>query len=110
MCLIRLWDCYAGPGGVWGAFSSLFTVFNGGAVLSGLSALGLSAGDWLVLLVMAALLLLVSLKKGEGSFRTKYLADPWKLWFAAAALLVLVLLLGAYGPGYTASDFIYGQF
>ena len=30
--------------------------------------------------------------------------------FAAAALLVLVLLLGAYGPGYTASDFIYGQF
>ncbi len=110
MCLIRLWDCYAGPGGVWGAFSSLFTTFNGGAVLSGLSPLGLSAGDWLVLLVMAALLLLVSLKKGEGSFRTKYLADPWKLWFAAAALLVLVLLLGAYGPGYTASDFIYGQF
>ena len=29
---------------------------------------------------------------------------------AAAALLVLVLLLGAYGPGYAASDFIYGQF
>ena len=110
MCLIRLWDCYTGPGGVWGAFSSLFTVFNGGAVLSGLSALGLSAGDWLVLLVMAALMLLVSLKKGEGSFRTKYLAGPWKLWLAAAALLILVLLLGAYGPGYTVSDFIYGQF
>ena len=28
----------------------------------------------------------------------------------AAVLLLACLLLGAYGPGYTASDFIYGQF
>ena len=55
-------------------------------------------------------MLFISLKKGEGSFRTKYLNDPWKLWLAAGALLILVLLFGAYGPGYVASDFIYGQF
>ena len=110
MCLIRLWDCYAGPGGVWRAFSSLFTVINGGAVLTGLPALGLSLADGLVLLAMAALMLFVSLKKGEGSFRTKYLNTPARLWFTAAALLLLTLLLGAYGPGYSAADFIYGQF
>ncbi len=110
MCLIRLWDCYAGPGGVWRAFSSLFTTWNAGAVLSDFSALGLSPGAWAIVLVMAAGMLFVSLKKGEGSFRTKYLTGPWKLWLAAALLLLLCLLLGAYGPGYTASDFIYGQF
>ena len=110
MCLIRLWDCYAGPGGVWGAFSSLFTAFNYGEVLSSLSVLGLSAPAWAIVLSMAALMLLVSLTKGEGSFRMKYLATPWRLWLAALALLLVCLLLGAYGPGYTASDFIYGQF
>ena len=110
MCLIRLWDCYAGPRGVWGAFSSLFTTWNWGAVFSGLSALGLSAPAWAILLSMAALMLFVSLKKGEGSFRTKYLNTPARLWSVALVLLLFCLLLGAYGPGYTASDFIYGQF
>ena len=110
MCLIRLWDCYQGPGGVWRAFSSLFTVFHGGAVLSGLDALGLSLSAWVIVLCMAALMLFVSLQKGDGSFRTKYLNTPAKLWLTAGLLLLLCLLLGAYGPGYTASDFIYGQF
>ena len=110
MCLIRLWDCYAGPGGVWGAFSSLLTTWNYGAVFSQLSALGLNLSAWAILLVMAALMLLVSLKKGDGSFRAQYLNTPARLWFAALVLLLLCLLLGAYGPGYTASDFIYGQF
>ena len=110
MCLIRLWDCYAGPGGVWGAFSSLFTTFNYGTVARGLSALGLSPAQWGILLLMAAAMLVVSLAKGDGSFRARYLNTPWKLWLAALALLLLCLLLGAYGPGYTASDFIYGQF
>ena len=110
MCLIRLWDCYAGPGGVWRAFSSLFTTFNYGAVFSGLSILGLTASAWAIVLCMAALMLFISLAKGEGSFRAKYLNDGWKLWMIAAVLLIACLLLGAYGPGYTASDFIYGQF
>ena len=110
MCLIRLWDCYAGPGGVWRAFSSLFTTFNCGAVLSQLSVLGLSTSAWAILLVMAALMLFVSLTKGEGSFRARYLDSGWKLWLIASLLLLACLLLGAYGPGYVASDFIYGQF
>ena len=110
MCLIRLWDCYQGPGGVWRAFSSLFTAFNGGAVLSGLDALGLSLSAWVIVLCMAALMLFVSLQKGDGSFRTRYLNTPARLWTIAGLLLLLCLLLGAYGPGYTASDFIYGQF
>ncbi len=109
MCLIRLWDCYAGPAGVWQAFSSLFTTFNYGAVAAGLSALGLSLGDWVTVLLGAALLLFVSLKKGDAPFR-RFLNTPGKLWGAAALLLILTLLLGAYGPGYTASDFIYGRF
>ena len=110
MCLIRLWDIYPSPWLVWSAFSSLFVNFRADVLAQVLPKLGLGVGDWLILLAMAAWMLFVSLKKGEGSFRTKYLNDPWKLWLTAAALLILTLLLGAYGPGYTASDFIYGQF
>ncbi len=110
MCLIRLWDIYPSPWHVWSAFSSLFVNFRAGVLGSILPELSFGAGDWIVVLCMAALMLFVSLKKGEASFRTKYLNDPWKLWLAAAALLILALLFGAYGPGYTASDFIYGQF
>ena len=110
MCLIRLWDIYPSPWLVWSAFSSLFVNFRADVLAQVLPKLGLGVGDWLILLAMAAWMLFVSLKKGEGSFRTKYLNDPWKLWLAAGALLILVLLFGAYGPGYVASDFIYGRF
>ena len=110
MCLIRLWDIYATPGNVWQAFRSLFTAWDGGVLVEHLSSAGMSVAQWAVILCMIALMLFVSLKKGEGSFRTKYLNTPAKLWLAAAALLLLTLLLGAYGPGYTAADFIYGQF
>ena len=110
MCLIRLWDIYATPGNVWQAFRSLFTAWDGGVLVEHLSSAGMSPAQWAVILCMIALMLFVSLKKGEGSFRTKYMNTPAKLWLTAAALLLLTLLLGAYGPGYTAADFIYGQF
>ena len=110
MCLIRMWDCYATPGNVWQAFLSLFTAWDGGVLVEYLSSGGMSSAQWIVVLAMVALMLFVSLKKGEGSFRTKYLNTLAKLFFTAAALLILVLLFGAYGPGYAASDFIYGQF
>ena len=110
MCLIRLWDIYPTPWHVWSAFSSLFVNFRAGVLGSILPELSVGAGDWIVVLAMTALMLFVSLKKGEGSFRTKYLNTSVRLWTAAALLLILTLLLGAYGPGYTASDFIYGQF
>ncbi len=110
MCLIRLWDVYPNPGSVWQAFSSLFTAWNGGVLMEHLSSWGMSPAHWVVILFMTALMLFVSLKKGEGSFRTRYLNTPARLYLTAAALLLLTLLLGAYGPGYVASDFIYGQF
>ena len=110
MCLIRMWDIYATPGNVWQAFRSLFTAWNGGVLVAYLSAAGISPARWAVILAMTGLMLFVSLKKGEGSFRDKYLNTPVRLWSVAVLLLVLTLLLGAYGPGYAASDFIYGQF
>lgn len=110
MCLIRMWDIYAAPANVWRAFRSLFTAWDGGALVEYLSSGGMSPALWIVVALMTALMLFVSLKKGDGSFRAKYLDTSWKLWLTAAALLLFTLLLGAYGPGYTASDFIYGQF
>ena len=65
-----------------------------------------------VLLVLAWLVwTLVTVCRGKGR--------RWSLFWRRLSLLLAVLLtlylllcllLGAYGPGYTASDFIYGQF
>ncbi len=110
MCLIRMWDIYATPGDVRRAITSLFTHWEGSIIAELLPNMGLSLGQWMAVLLMVAMMLFVSLKKGDGSFRAKYLDTSWKLWLTAALLLVLTLLLGAYGPGYSATDFIYGQF
>ena len=63
--------------------------------------------DWLSLL----LLLAVSLLQQKGSVRDKIggyvLPVRWALWYA---LLFAVILLGCYGPGYSAGEFIYQGF
>ena len=32
------------------------------------------------------------------------------IWFVCAAVIILVLVFGAYGPGYDSADFIYNRF
>lgn len=104
MCLLRLWDCYTTPRLVGRALLSLLQPWDVAAL-----AAALVPGEWAVLALMTGAMVFVSIQKG-GGFRTRYLTTTSKLYLAAALLLVLTLLFGAYGQGYAAADFIYGRF
>ena len=66
-----------------------------------------------MMIVVCALILLyaVSLLQTKGSVRDriakKALPVRWIIWYA---LLFAVILLGCYGPGYSAGEFIYQGF
>ena len=73
--------------------------------------IGLPPIEWVVLIVSLLVLLTVSLLQQKGSVREmidkKVLPVRWLIWFA---LLFYTILLGEYGPGYSAAEFIYQGF
>ena len=85
-----------------------FAVFFNGSLLS----LGLSAADYVILLLALCLVFFVSLWQERGvAVREKIAAQAGPvrvlIWYG---LFLCVLLFGAYGIGYDASQFIYNQF
>ena len=83
-----------------------FVLWNGAMLELGL--------DWVEMVIAAVALLLlylVSLLQRTGSVRDKVASGPlpvrWLIWYV---LLFGVILLGCYGPGYSAGEFIYQGF
>ena len=76
-----------------------------------LFTLGLEPVEFAIVVVSLLLLYAVSWMQQKGSVReriaTKALPVRWLIWYA---LLFYVILLGCYGPGYSASEFIYQGF
>ena len=81
-------------------------IWNGG-----LFQLGLDPIECMIAAISLLLLLMVSVWQQKGSVRERigHLKLPvrWIIWYA---LLFYVILLGYYGPGYSASEFIYQGF
>lgn len=77
----------------------------------GFLTLGLDRWDWLAAGFGTVLMLLVSMAQRKGSVREQIRTFPWLLrfliWFC---LFLMVLIFGAYGHGFDASQFIYNQF
>ncbi len=93
-------------------FRAGFSSFQAAAFVNGsLLTLGLEWKDYAVLIVSLALLFVVSLLQRKGSVRDRIakfkLPVRWVIWYA---LLFYVILLGCYGPGYAAAEFIYQGF
>ncbi len=88
---------------------SVVTVFNYGEVFSGIAAMGLTTGDWIVL--AAALIALWQYdwhyKKIESWFCTRSAAVKTAV---IGTLAMLVLVFGMYGLGFEADAFIYSRF
>ncbi|MCM1187933.1 MAG: MBOAT family protein [bacterium] len=112
MSALRTFDCYRDVPLTFRMFGTLFTNFNWHILWDGsLLTLGLTALDFAVLAAGVALLIAVSLWQRSGSVREKIAAKPYWLKFAVwYGLFLATLLLGAYGVGYDASQFIYNQF
>lgn len=112
VCCLNLFDCYSSVADTLRTFGSMFTVHNWHVLWDGsLMRLGLSAADYVILAAGVLVLVIVSLIQRGGSVRTKIAALSYPVRFALwYGLFLAVLLMGEYGIGYDASQFIYNQF
>ena len=112
ICILNLFDCYTSLADTFGMIRSMFTAQNWQILWNGsLLSLGLTTLDYLILAVGVILLIVVSLSQRSGSVRDKIAAKSYPIRFCVwYGLFLLVLLLGVYGIGYDASQFIYNRF
>lgn len=88
---------------------SVFTVYNYQVLLPGISGMGLTAGDWIVLGTACLLLLLYDWKRKEVRAGLCNFSPAAKLG-VICLLTLTVLTFGRYGIGFSASEFIYSRF
>ena len=111
MGFIRMFDCYASVGITFAAVGSVFTTWNPRVIFDGsMLTLGLAAADYIVLAIGTVLLFTVSVLNTKKGVRERLSAHPWLRLAATMVLILAVLLLGAYGRGYDATQFVYNQF
>lgn len=112
MSALRMFDCYRDVPLTFRMFGNMLTHYNVQVLWDGsLMRLGLTGADYVILAVGLLVLLAVSLRQRRGSVREALYQRP--LWLQTAtvyALVFAVLIFGAYGIGYDASQFIYNQF
>ena len=113
MSALRLFDCYRNVPLTFKMFGTMFTTWNWNTLGNGtLLQLGISRADYVILAIGTILLIVVSMFARSGSVRDKLekkLPMPGR-WLLFTILLLLILVFGAYGQGYDASQFIYNQF
>lgn len=112
VCIGDLFFRAASVGDAFAMLAKAVTTWNLQALWDGsLLQLGLDAVELAIAAVSLLILYCVSLLQQKGSVRDRIAARPlpvrWMIWYA---LLFYVILLGCYGPGYSASEFIYQGF
>lgn len=112
MSFLRTFDCYMNVGLTFRMYGTILTKWNLPELFQGGKALfGLSPADYIVFAAGAALMLFVSLRSRAESFRDILARRPLIVRYAVYfALIIAILLFGAYGPGYDSSQFIYSRF
>lgn len=113
MNLIRVVDLFPAVDRYFAKMGSLLTTFNFHILWDGtLMQLGLTGLDYAVLGFAIILVFTVSLiQEKKGSVRELLAQKPAALRYGLIfALFLLVLILGNYGIGYNAGNFIYNQF
>ena len=113
MGFIRSLDCYRDVPTTFSMWGSIFTTANYGELFSGgLAKIGLDTVN-LAIIISATLVVCavnyILIKKGRD-LREGLAQKPFVNYSLFAVVLLLILLFGAYGVGYDASDFIYKQF
>ena len=111
MGLIRSLDCYRNVPLTFRLWGSIVTTWNWGEVFQkGLSVMHLAPFDVAVILCGVLLMWTVSRMGIKVSVRERLAKRPVLLCLCLCLLVTAILLFGAYGIGYDASDFIYDQF
>lgn len=111
MGLIRSLDCYRNVGVTFAAWGSMLTMRGfSGMLTGGIFGLGLDAADLIIIAFGVACMFAVSKLGAKRDLREYLYERPVASSLVFGTMLVCVLLLGAYGVGYDASQFIYDQF
>jgi len=119
MGLIRSLDCYRDVGRTFSLWGSMFTFKHIGEIVSGIGSLflsrantflGLTLADYIIIGIGIAAMATVSSLSARKSVRERIYDRPVIAWILCGSLILAVVLLGAYGIGYDASQFIYNQF
>lgn len=112
MSALRMFDCYRDVPLTFRMFGNMLTGRNYSVLFQGgLMNIGLTAADYMVLSIGVVTMLVVSLVQRRGSVREAlYAKSPAVQLGVVYLLLFSVLIFGAYGIGYDASQFIYNQF
>lgn len=112
MGCLRMFDCYRDVPLTFKMFFTMFTKWNLNVLWDGsLMQLSLTGADYFVLITGAVILFLASLWGRKGSVRKQVLEiSPVLSCALTVALLLAVIIFGAYGIGYDSSQFIYNQF
>ena len=113
MSALRLFDCYRDVPLTFKMFGTMFTTWNWNTIGNGtLLHLGINRADYVILALGTILMFVVSMIARSGSVRDKMekkipFAGRWAIF---TVLLLVIVVFGAYGLGYDASQFIYNQF
>lgn len=96
----------------WMAVRQMFAGFNPWIFWDGtLYGMGLDYKDWCVVIIGLLLVRRISIWQERGSIREtiagKNIVIRWLIYYGA---FFAIVIFGMYGPGYNASDFIYGNF
>ncbi len=111
MGLIRSLDCYANVGLTFKMWGSMFTNFNwAGCFSGGILKLGLGVEDYIIIAVSVLIVAVVTKLSAKRDIREWLYGKTALSWALSGTMVVLILLFGAYGMGYDASQFIYTQF
>ena len=111
MGLIRSLDCYANVGLTFRMWGSMLTTFNAGEALSkGVLGLGLDLKDYVIIAVAVIIVAVVAKLTEKRDIREWLYGKTALSWTLSGILILAILLFGAYGIGYDASQFIYTQF
>ena len=105
-----MFDCYEDVPLTFQMFGSMFRDFDLSALtLEEFSYLGLTLPQYIIL--AAGTLLVVGMIQRKGSVREWISTKPYVVkYLIFVGLFLAVLLFGAYGVGFDASQFIYNQF
>ena len=109
MSLIRVFDCYCNVPLTFDRFFSTFYTFNVGEIFTGgLTKLGVTSTQYIVIAVGIVIMTVVSRLSIKKSLRETLWEKPVLGNAIMALLCIAILVFGCYGLGYDASAFIYG--
>ena len=121
MATVRILDCYRNVGLTFRMWGSVFTTANWGDLFNGallnlervednVSTYSTGAVYWITILIGCVIMFAVSVIDVKKPIGERLKDKPCKTAVLCAVMLVCILIFGAYGSGYDASNFIYGQF